>query len=205
MSFLVVKLGPLTHVCRSFERVAGETTCVFVAEVYTNEGGVTKTVGGMQCLILPAGYLGSCVWGAVFTLLASVNVWSLRVSAALLLLMLLVVAGFYAGNCTIVCVSLLFVTEVTAAWVCTELFHTVWPLRVAMLSIGATNAVYGLLDIIDDTVKRKVPESDAYKCARLTMCSSRLCGLLWSLFALLFMTTTCYFLLAVKAVGDESI
>jgi len=45
-------------------------TCGKVASisVETNEGGVTKTLGGSQWIILPAGYLGSSFWGFFFSL-----------------------------------------------------------------------------------------------------------------------------------------
>ncbi|KAL8273098.1 hypothetical protein Esti_003019 [Eimeria stiedai] len=173
-------------------------------QVYRNEGGVTVTVGGIRWVILPAGYLGSCFWGLVFTLLASINIWTLRVGAGLLCFMLLLVLLFFARNWTVAIVCLVFLVETIALWVCTELCRTVWPLRVAMLAIGAMNNIYSFLDILDDTVKRRVPDSDAFKCASLTHCSSRLCGCAWALLALSFLVLEVYLLLAIKQVGDES-
>lgn len=179
--------------------------CVFLCvEVYTNEGGVTLTSGGIRWIILPAGYLGSCFWGIVFTLLASINIWTLRVGAGLLCAMLLLVLLFFARNWTVGIVCVLFIVEVMAAWIFTEVYHTVWPLRVVMLAIGAMNNVYSFLDILDDTIRRKVPDSDAYKCASLTHCSSRLCGCLWAIMALGFIVLEIYLILAITKVGDES-
>ncbi|XP_026189875.1 uncharacterized protein LOC113146524 [Cyclospora cayetanensis] len=173
-------------------------------EVYTNEGGVTHTVGGIRWIILPAGYLGSCFWGLVFTLLASINIWTLRVGAGLLCFMLLMVLLFFARNWTVGIVCVIFILEIIVVWAFTELYHTIWPLRVAMLAIGSMNSVYSLLDILDDTIRRKEPDSDAYKCASLTHCSSRLCGSLWGLIALAFVVFEVYLLLAVREVGDET-
>lgn len=174
------------------------------AEVYTNEGGVTRTVGGIRWIILPAGYIGSCFWGLVFTLLASINIWTLRVGAGLLCLMMLVVLLFFARNWTVGIVCVVFIIEIIIVWVFTEIYRTVWPLRVAMLAIGAMNNVYSFLDILDDTIRRKEPDSDAYKCASITHCSSRLCGSLWALLALCFIGVEVYLLLAIKDVGDET-
>lgn len=174
------------------------------AEVYTNEGGVTRTVGGARWIILPAGYLGSCFGGLVFTLLASINIWSLRVSAGLLCFMLLLVLLFFARNWTVGIVCVVFIIEIIAAWTFTEVYRTIWPLRVVMLAIGAMNSVYSLLDILDDTIRRKEPDSDAYKCASLTHCSSRLCGCLWGIMALGFIVLQIYLLLAIREVGNET-
>lgn len=173
-------------------------------EVHTNEGGVTFTVGGIRWVILPAGYLGSCFWGLVFTLLASINIWTLRVAAGILCVMLFLVLLFFARNWTVGIVCVVFIIEIIIAWAFTEVYRTIWPLRIAMLAIGAMNSVYSLLDILDDTIRRKVPESDAYKCASLTHCSSRLCGCLWAMLALGFIVLEVYLLLAIKEVGNES-
>ncbi|KAJ2195512.1 hypothetical protein IW144_003419 [Coemansia sp. RSA 522] len=51
--------------------------------------------------------------------------------------------------------------------------------------MGVMCSLYSLWDIVDDTVKRKVNESDATKFAQKTHCSSRCCGALWLLVALI--------------------
>lgn len=173
-------------------------------EVHTNEGGVTRTVGGINWIILPAGYLGSCFWGIVFTLLSSINIYTLRVAAGLLCFMLLIVLLLYARCWTVAIVCLLFLFEIILVWVFTEIYRTVWPLRVAMLAIGSMNNIYSFQDILDDTVKRKERDSDAFKCAKLTHCSSRLCGCLWALMAIILIAFQVYLLLAIKEVGDET-
>ncbi|PFH34844.1 hypothetical protein BESB_068770 [Besnoitia besnoiti] len=172
-------------------------------EVNKNEGGVTRTTGGSRFIILPAGYLGSCFWGMFFLLTASINVWSLRVGAGVLCSAMLLVLLCFARNCALRLVCIFFLTVVVGMWVWTELAKTVWPLRVVVLCIGVMNGVYSLWDIWDDTIRRKVAESDAYKCADITHCSSRLCGLVWALVALGFMGATVYLLLVIKEVGNE--
>jgi hypothetical protein len=40
-------------------------------QVFDNEGGVTKYVGGVQSIVIPAGYLGCAWWGTVFVVLSA--------------------------------------------------------------------------------------------------------------------------------------
>lgn len=39
-------------------------------EVETNEGGVTKYVGGCRIIVIPAGYVGGAFWGGFFVALS---------------------------------------------------------------------------------------------------------------------------------------
>ncbi|KAL4328813.1 hypothetical protein AHAS_Ahas13G0237600 [Arachis hypogaea] len=65
-------------------------------EVHSDEGGATKTRGGLYLCILPAGYLGSSFWGMLF-ILASTNLVSTRVAAAFFIAALFLVL-FIARN-----------------------------------------------------------------------------------------------------------
>ncbi|KAH7288912.1 hypothetical protein KP509_31G049400 [Ceratopteris richardii] len=59
-------------------------------KVDANEGGATYTRGGLQWIILPAGYLGSSFWGMILVL-ASTDLLSARIAAACLVAALIVV------------------------------------------------------------------------------------------------------------------
>eukprot|EP00511_Aplanochytrium_stocchinoi_P007267 CAMPEP_0204823704 /NCGR_PEP_ID=MMETSP1346-20131115/1790_1 /ASSEMBLY_ACC=CAM_ASM_000771 /TAXON_ID=215587 /ORGANISM="Aplanochytrium stocchinoi, Strain GSBS06" /LENGTH=158 /DNA_ID=CAMNT_0051950471 /DNA_START=381 /DNA_END=854 /DNA_ORIENTATION=+ len=65
-------------------------------EVNDDEGGVTKTQGGSMWCILPAGYLGSALFG-MFFIIMSAEANTVQVAAALLCLALFVVL-FIANN-----------------------------------------------------------------------------------------------------------
>eukprot|EP00956_Cyclotella_meneghiniana_P026017 scaffold55476_cov22-Cyclotella_meneghiniana.AAC.3 len=47
-------------------------TCgeVYKIKVFDNEGGVTQYAGGCRVLVIPAGYVGSAIWGSVFVMLS---------------------------------------------------------------------------------------------------------------------------------------
>ncbi|CAI5968115.1 unnamed protein product [Closterium sp. NIES-65] len=66
---------------RDVGREGYASTCVVTGgkvegiEVHMDEGGVTRTRGGWQWCILPAGYLGSSFWGMVLVLCAT-NKWT---------------------------------------------------------------------------------------------------------------------------------
>ncbi|CAI5530527.1 unnamed protein product [Closterium sp. Naga37s-1] len=65
-------------------------------EVHMDEGGVTRTRGGWQWCILPAGYLGSSFWGMVLVLCAT-NKWTTLVIAVILCITLFITL-FLAKN-----------------------------------------------------------------------------------------------------------
>lgn len=155
-------------------------------------------------VILPAGYLGSCFWGVFFLLMGSINIWTLRVASGLLCFFLLIVLVFFARNWSLRLVCFFFLLVILGMWVWTEMVRVPWPLRVIILFLGVINAMYGVWDIWDDTIKRKVPESDAYKYAKLTHCSSRFCGILWACLAFFLIVFTLYLLFVIKEVGNES-
>ncbi|KAJ2120094.1 hypothetical protein IW147_005333 [Coemansia sp. RSA 720] len=67
-----------------------------------------------------------------------------------------------------------------------------------------TGAKINLWDIVDDTVKRKVNESDATKFAQKTHCSSRFCGALWLLVALVFLVAAILLGLACRQHGHQN-
>eukprot|EP00921_Rhytidocystis_pertsovi_P000730 GHVQ01001284.1.p1 GENE.GHVQ01001284.1~~GHVQ01001284.1.p1 ORF type:complete len:354 (+),score=54.26 GHVQ01001284.1:105-1064(+) len=170
-------------------------------EVHTNEGGVTKTRGGLQWIILPAGYIGSCCWGMFFILMGCMNVWTVRVCAGILCLLLLVVLIRYGRNWALICVCVGFLVLTVILWICAEMFKTVWPLRVLLIFVGVLNGLYSIWDMWDDLIRRKEPSSDAYKFALLTHCNSRFCGVLWVTVALCFIAFTVYLILVFPRTG----
>ncbi|KAL3735259.1 hypothetical protein ACJRO7_024397 [Eucalyptus globulus] len=78
--------------------IACKLTCGQVEgmQVHANEGGVTVTRGGIYCIILPAGYLGSSFWGMAL-IVASTNLLTARIAAGCFALALFVVL-FVAKN-----------------------------------------------------------------------------------------------------------
>ena len=84
-------------------------TCgsVKAIEVYGNEGGVTKYVGGQRWFIIPAGYLGGSFWGMVFVVLSGDRTASLV--AAIIFCVGMTASLFFAPNRTMVMLNLGFI------------------------------------------------------------------------------------------------
>ena len=157
---------------------------VVAIEVNLDEGGVTKTVGGRMSVILPAGYLGSALWGMFFVLM-STNIVTSQIAGGLLGAALLVVL-YLADNNVLRGLCVFFILLTAGFWAATLL--SPWDgLRYLLLFLGVMSGLFSIWDIYDDLISRRVNESDASKFAEMTHCSSRLCGTLWGLFSICFM------------------
>ncbi|KAJ2726704.1 hypothetical protein GGI07_000428 [Coemansia sp. Benny D115] len=163
--------------------IAGLCTGAKIKSITINpdEGGLTVMSGGKWCCVMPAGYLGSSFLGALmvfagFNILAS-KIVSVFIAVCLLLTLI------WARNWPTRIITVLFVGLIVGLWFTP---HAIG-LRYVVLFMGVMSSLYSLWDIVDDTLKRKVNESDATQFARKTHCSSRLCGFTWLLIALVFL------------------
>lgn len=79
-------------------------------EVHRNEGGVTKYVGGVRYIVIPAGYLGGAFWGGFFVTLSGDRIAS--TVAASLFVFALLVSLKYSPNGTMIalCIGFIIVT-----------------------------------------------------------------------------------------------
>ncbi|KAJ1799288.1 hypothetical protein LPJ59_001935 [Coemansia sp. RSA 2399] len=146
-----------------------------------DEGGQTLMSGGKWCCVMPAGYLGSSLLGAVMVF-AGFNVLASKIVSVIIGVCLLVTL-YWAKNWLTRVVTVLFVGLIVGLWFTP---HGVG-LRYVVLFMGVMSSLYCLWDIVDDTIRRKVNESDATKFARKTHCSSRLCGVSWLFLSLVFL------------------
>lgn len=156
-------------------------------EVDPNEGGVTRMRGGTQCVTLPAGYIGSTVFGGVmvfagFDILAS-KVVSILVSLALL------VTLYWARNMLTRVVTLGFIGLIALLWWVPQLDHPDvhgYYLKYFILFMGVMSALYSLWDIIEDLVLRKAHGSDAVQYARVFGGWAKCWGSVWFVISLFF-------------------
>jgi Peptidase M50B-like len=58
-------------------------------EVYNNEGGVTGYSGGIRCIVIPAGYVGSAFWGGAIVTLSGGRIGS-TIAAGIVMSFLLI-------------------------------------------------------------------------------------------------------------------
>ncbi|CAI5480519.1 unnamed protein product [Closterium sp. Yama58-4] len=169
-------------------------------EVHMDEGGVTRTRGGWQWCILPAGYLGSSFWGMVLVLCAT-NKWTTLVIAVILCITLFITL-FLAKNNTLrfLCVGflLLFGLFFFLEYGITQSVH---PLNLAILFIGIMNCLFSIYDIYDDLISRRVNSSDAEVFAKTCPCPfNGVCwGVIWGVISLFLAAAAVYLGLVILA------
>ena len=150
--------------------LAAWATCNKVTgiEVNENEGGLTHWKGPqkrMRCsshFVLPAGYLGSTAWGVAIILSCigrlSAQVMGCILVAALALCLLFALFGkTNEQRAPLIMVSIAFglwLGLLTALSIFDE--ATAWDLGLdaSLLLVGTLNALYGTVDIYDDTILR---------------------------------------------------
>ncbi|KAL5726095.1 hypothetical protein ACHQM5_009165 [Ranunculus cassubicifolius] len=173
--------------------IACKLTCGDVEgmEVHANEGGVTKTRGGVYWIILPAGYLGSSFWGMVF-ILASTNLLAAKIAAGCFGAALFVVL-FIADNWTLRGLCIGFIVGLGVIWVLQE-FTSIHILRYVILFIGVMNSLFSVYDIYDDLISRRVNSSDAEKFAEICPCpcNGAAWGVIWGFISFAFLCGSIY-------------
>lgn len=180
------ELGHATAVWLTCGKVTG-------MEVHPNEGGVTKYVGGLALIVIPAGYLGSAVWGSALVV-ASANTLASEIAAGVLIFFLFVFL-FFAENGYLRVLNLGFIVLLGGTLACQMLNWTngVNVLEYLTLFIGTMSCLFSIYDIYDDLISRRVNESDASKFAEMTKTSSRCWGIIWGVMALCTLIGAVYF------------
>ena len=149
------------------------------------EGGLTKMRGGNMYVVLPAGYLGSSIFGAVMVF-AGFQVLASKI-AALIILASLLVTLILARNWLAGLTAIVFSAIIGFLW----WFQNGFYLRFFILFLGVMSCMYSLWDIIDDLVARKVRDSDASQYSRLC-CGGRIppqaWGVIWFFVSMMFLS-----------------
>lgn len=189
---LAVFLHELSHA------IAAIITCGSVEgmEVHANEGGVTKTVGGSPWCIVPAGYIGSALWGFFFMLCSQSYIASQFASA--ILGVSLVAVLVIADNNTLRLLCLAFIALLVTFWVL-QVEHIFEGLQYLLLFVGTMNGWFAIYDCHDDLISRRVNGSDAVVFAEMTHTSARCWGIIWALFSLGIMTLGVYLSLVIAS------
>jgi len=182
--------------------IAATATCNRVEGIevtWSNEGGLCTYRGRIgactKCVVLPAGYIGSTLWGCGLTIACGFENGARFVGIVLFVALLVTLFYGLCGKakgieerCTIVALCICFgalVCGLTAFDFSDSWKHSEFLLESVVLFIGCTNMMYATYDIYDDTVRRKDERSDAYQYAQLAPCLFARCvGLFWFLLAL---------------------
>ena len=143
-------------------------------ELSADLGGVCWSRGGWRLLVLPAGYLGSMLFGGAI-LVAAARTRNDRLLAALV--------GLTVLALTIVLVRTLFGIGFGLVFGVALLCCAYWLPQAAndvlLRFLGLASVLYAVTDIKEDLVARTVPGSDAYAMSRELFLPPFFWGLLW--------------------------
>lgn len=152
-------------------------------EINPNESGVTRFVGGMKCLILPAGYCGSSLAGATLLVL-SFGEKSSKIAAGMTGLILL--ATIYWAGTVFTAISVIFMIISLALVYCYAPKH----LSKVILFMGVMGSVVSLLSISSHLITNTIDGSDAVEFARhcSILVPSMVYGVCWLVFSVALVT-----------------
>jgi len=162
----------------------GVLTCAKIhsIELDPDEGGATSMSGGINYLTLPAGYLGSSFIGACL-ITCGFDTNASKVATIVLAVFFLFTLWWARRNW----LSWVLILGMSGLIVLFWFVGEGVALRFLVLFIGVMSCLYCLWDVIDDTVARKVPNSDASEFARICgCCPSRVWGVIWLVQAIIF-------------------
>jgi len=187
-------------------------------EVQLNEGGLTHwsiAQDRMWCArhwVLPAGYLGSTVWGCAI-LIGSADAAGCQTMACLVVAAC-IVTFFYAAcgqNTDGERLTLMILCVIFGAWLgalAAASWSDTWEhanlgLEASLLLIAALNVLYASYDIYDDTIRRSDERSDAFQCATMYPCFFPKCvGLVWFLLSLAFVAASVLVFMMITTYND---
>lgn len=153
---------------------------VATIEINPNESGVTRFRGGFRCLILPAGYLGSSLAGAVLLVL-SFGEKSAKAAAVGTGIVLL--STIYWSGTIFTAVSVIFMT---AALVIVYVYLPKHLTKV-ILFMGVMGSLVSLLSIFSHLITNTIEGSDAVEFAKhcSVLIPSMFYGIGWFIFSTL--------------------
>ncbi|OJJ46824.1 hypothetical protein ASPZODRAFT_131714 [Penicilliopsis zonata CBS 506.65] len=146
------------------------------------EGGVTHLSGGISAITLPAGYLGSSLFGALL-IFCGFDIVASKVASFVLGVCFLFTLWWARRDWLTIMTVLLAVGLLVACW----FIDHAEPLRFVVLFIGVMSSLYSVWDICDDLILDKVNKSDASQFAKRYGGSSRCWGIVWFFISLIFM------------------
>jgi hypothetical protein len=158
-----------------------------------DEGGLTVMKGGNPYLVLPAGYCGSTIWGALMVY-AGFNPTAARIVTVLSMLCMAVTI-YWSKNRLAAAICGMFVVVSAIAWI----FAGRW-LQYYIMFFGVMSSLYSLWDIIDDVLSNRKNNSDAVFFSRMYL-KGRFSPQFWC-FALIQGVPVVYFLTGCAVSGS---
>ena len=145
------------------------------------QGGLCWTAGGWRFVVLPAGYLGSMIFGGVILVAASRTDFDRQIMQTLGIV-LLIVSIFYVRP--FLSFGFGFGVATSLGMLGLASFASKSLNDLSLKLIGLTSCLYAALDIKSDLIDRDIPESDASRFAELFGGTSYLWGIVWMLIAI---------------------
>jgi len=180
MRLMAVFLHEISHA------IACWLTCGTVKgiEVDHHEGGATRFIGGLQCCIIPAGYLGEAFWGMIFVIMSGGR--KTATFAAVGFITSLLVALCYSPNRFMVILNVTY-AMITLVFTLIEWFVFTPILMYVILMYGVFVGIYSIADIYNDLIYRTIVGSDAYALYEEAPCCLPKCvGVQWLIIAVIF-------------------
>ncbi|KAJ3369011.1 hypothetical protein GGF31_005972 [Allomyces arbusculus] len=150
-------------------------------EVNPDEGGATRIRGGSACLVLPAGYIGSSVFGSLLVF-CSFNPIACKVAASVVGLSLLATLWWARDNFTRA-LTIFWIAVLVLEWVARD---GVW-LSSFVIAVGTMSVAYSFWDMIEDLIRRRVNHSDAAIFAERYGGTPQFWGVFWFFISLLIL------------------
>lgn len=179
-------LDPLFLVCTFLHEfshaLATWATCGKVSKIHVdaNRGGWCQSAGGIQAIILPAGYIGSCFWGCLCIVCSSSTTANTCLLFFFIILLGIVIPCYADGMLTKILGVMMLVFCIIFVVIAFKAPQYLFLNMMFVLVFGTLNSLYAIRDIIDDNIKDR-PDghgSDAAVMARLNIggpCSSKVC------------------------------
>jgi hypothetical protein len=143
-------------------------------ELSSDLGGVCWSRGGWRLIVLPAGYLGSMLFGGLI-LLSAARSLSDRLLAAALGLAVLALTIVFVRSLFGIAFGFLF----GAALVASARWLPGAANDLLLRFLGLASILYAAIDIKEDLISRTVPGSDAYAMSRELFLPPVFWGVLW--------------------------
>ena len=157
------------------------------------QGGLCWTAGGWRFVVLPAGYLGSMIFGGAILVAACRTDFDRQIMQGLGIV-LLIISIIYVRPF----LSFGFGFGVAASFVMLGLatYSSKSLNDLSLKLIGLTSCLYAVLDIKSDLIDRDIPESDASRFAELFGGTSYMWGIIWMLIAIV--ASVYFFIIATR-------
>ncbi len=150
-------------------------------QITMDQGGVCYTYGGIQFIILSAGYTGSLILGGIL-LLASSRKNISRTVISICGVLIFIIGVIYVSNFSGKIFTLAFSTLlIFSGYKAPEAFN-----NFILKILGLTSMLYAVIDILSDTVYHNISGSDASKIGELYFGNSFFWGIIWTVISLFF-------------------